>query len=133
MASDRENQLRLSRRERQIMDVLFRRGRATAGEVLVELPDPPSYSAVRAHLKTLEEKGHARHEAVNLRYVYMPVMRPEQARRNALRHLVDTFFEGSVSRAAAALLDSRSARLAPGELDRLSQLIEKARQGGRLK
>jgi BlaI family transcriptional regulator, penicillinase repressor len=120
----------LSRRERQIMDILFRRGRATAAEIHQDLPDRPSYSAVRAHLRTLEDKGHARHQAEDLRYVYSPTVKPDQARRSALRHLVETFFEGSPARAAAALLDSESSRLSPEDLDRLSGMIEKAREEG---
>ena len=121
----------LSRRERQIMDVLFRLSRATANEVMEAMPDPPSYSAVRAHLRTLEEKGHVSHQAEDLRYVYVPTMRPEQARRSAVTHLVDTFFGGSVAQAATALLDPKSARLTPEELERLARLIDKARQEGR--
>ena len=121
----------LSRRERQIMDVLFRLGRATANEVLETMPDPPSYSAVRAHLRTLEDKGHVKHEAQDLRYVYIPTMRPEQARSSAVTHLVDTFFGGSVAQAATALLDPKSARLTREELERLARLIDKARKDGR--
>jgi len=121
----------LSRRERQILDILFRRGRATAAEVHTDLADRPSYSAVRAHLRTLEEKGHVRHEAEELRYVYSPTTQPGKARKSALRHLVDTFFNGSPARAAAALLDSNSSRLSDDELKQLSDLIEKARKDGR--
>ena len=121
----------LSRRERQIMDVLFRLGRASAGEVRAAMADPPSYSAVRAQLRTLEEKGHARHEEEKLRYVYLPKARPEQARKLALAHLVDTFFGGSASGAAAALLDASAARLNDAELNHLEALIAKARQEGR--
>ena len=113
------------------MDALFRLGRATAAEVLAAIPDPPSYSAVRAHLRTLEDKGHIVHEAEDLRYVYVPTMRPEQARRSAVTHLVDTFFGGSVAQAASALLDPKSARFTPDELERLSRLIEEARKEGR--
>lgn len=121
----------LSRRERQIMDVLFRLARATANEVLEAMPEPPSYSAVRAHLRTLEEKGHVKHEAEDLRYVYIPTMRPEQARQSAVTHLVDTFFGGSVAQAATALLDPKSSRLTTEELERLARLIDEARQEGR--
>lgn len=120
--------LHLSRRERQIMDVLFRRGEATAAEVLEEMPDPPSYSSVRTQLRVLEEKGFVRHQAKDLRYVYTPTIKPEQAGRNALSHLLDTFFEGSPSRLMAALLDPRSAQLPAEEIDRLAQMIEQARQ-----
>lgn len=121
----------LSRRERQILDILFKRGRATAAEVHADLPDRPSNSAVRAHLRTLEEKGHVKHEAEDLRYVYSPVVQAAKARKSALRHLVETFFEGSPAKAAAALLDSSAARLSDDDLDRLSSLIDKARKEGR--
>jgi len=121
----------LSRRERQILDILFRRGRATAAEVHADLADRPSYSAVRAHLRTLEEKGHVKHEAEELRYVYSPTTQPGKARKSALRHLVATFFNGSPASAAAALLDGTAARLSSEELDRLSRLIDKARKDGR--
>lgn len=131
MAATRKTQLNLSRRERQIMEILFRLGRATASEVHQQMTDAPSYSAVRAHLRILEEKGHVRHEAEDLRYVYSPTTQPAQARKTALRHLVDTFFGGSPARAAAALLDHRSARLTGEELDNLAELIEKARKEGR--
>ena len=122
--------LNLSRRERQIMDVLFRRGEATAAEVHAEMPDPPSYSAVRAQLRTLEEKRHVRHESKELRYVYMPTLRPGQARRSALRHMVDTFFGGSPEKVIAALLDSDSTKLRREDLNRLSAMIEKAKTEG---
>jgi len=117
----------LSRRERQIMDILFKSGRATAAEIRQALPDPPSYSAVRAMLRILEDKGHVRHVAEDLRYVYLPTENPEKARRSALSHLVSTFFHGSVEQAVAALLDTGSRKLQPEELDRLSKLIEKAK------
>ncbi len=123
--------IKLSRRERQILDILFRRGRATAAEVHADLPDRPSYSAVRAHLRTLEDKGHVKHEAEALRYVYSPTTQPGRARKSALRHLVETFFDGSPAHAAAALLDSSAVRLSTEELDNLSALIEKARKEGR--
>lgn len=121
----------LSRRERQIMDVIYRTQRATASEVMEQLPDAPSYSAVRALLRVLEEKGHLRHEQEGQRYVYMPVVAPERARRSALQHLVGTFFDGSAERAVAALLDMRDARLSPDELDRLAERIARARKEGR--
>ena len=120
----------LSRRERQIMDILYRRGRASVAEVLKDLPDPPSYSAVRAMLRVLEEKGHIRHEEQALRYVFTPTVPREKAKRAALRRLLDTFFDGSAERAVAALLDGSAAQLSPEELDRLAQLIEKARKEG---
>src|ERR1043165_10125470 len=99
----------LSRRERQIMDILYERGRATAAEIHQALPDAPTYSAVRAKLRVLEEKGHVRHEEESLRYVYVPTVARDTARRSALRHLVTRFFEGSVEQAVTALLDLSSA------------------------
>ncbi len=120
--------LRLSRREREIMDVLFRRGEATAAEVLAEMPDPPSYSAVRAMLRILEEKGHVRHTQSGPRYVYVPTTGRDSAGRTALRHLVHTFFDGSTEQAMAALLDASSSRLSDGDLDRLARLIDQARK-----
>lgn len=122
--------LDLSRRERQIVDALFKLGRASAAEVRAELPDAPSYSAVRALLRILEEKGHIRHEQDGPRYVYMPTVARDSAKRSAMRHLVQTFFEGSTSQAISALLDSSSSRLNDAELDRLSKLLEAARKRG---
>ena len=122
--------LHLSRRERQIMDVLYRCGRATAAEVRRQLPDPPGYSAVRAMLRVLEVKGHVRHEEEALRYVYRPTLPLERAKRSALKHLVETFFDGSAELAVAAILDGSAAKLSAGELDRLSQLVAKARKEG---
>jgi predicted transcriptional regulator len=118
----------LSRRERQIMDVVYRRGRATAAEVLEALPDPPSYSAIRALLRVLEEKGHLRHEQDGPRYVFLPTVGREKARRFALSRLVQTFFEGSTAQAVAALLGEPGAKLSDDELDRLSRLIDQARK-----
>ena len=118
----------LSRRERQIMDVLFQRGRATAAEVLEALPDAPSYSAVRALLRILEEKGHARHEVDGPRYVYLPRLDLDKARQSAMRHLVQTFFAGSAGDAVAALLGSEGARMAPEELERLAAIIADTRR-----
>ncbi|MBL8231698.1 MAG: BlaI/MecI/CopY family transcriptional regulator [Bryobacterales bacterium] len=120
----------LSRRERQIMDILYRQGKATAAEVHEALPDPPSYSAVRATLRILEEKGHVRHQEEGLRYVFLPSVPRDRAKKNALRHLLDTFFEGSVEQAVAALLDTNSTRLKAEELERLSKLVEKAKEKG---
>jgi predicted transcriptional regulator len=117
----------LSRRERQIMDILYQRKRATASEILEAMPDPPTYSAVRAKLRVLEEKGHIRHEEEALRYVYLPVVARDSARRSAMRHMLSTFFDDSVEQAVAALLDVSSANLAPADLDRISRLIEEAR------
>ena len=116
----------LSRREREIMDVLYRLQRATAAEVLAALPARPSYSTVRTQLRVLEEKGHVRHKEQGLRYLYSPVVGRAEARRSALRHLVDTFFEGSRERAATALIGGEN--LSRQELDRLAEAIEKARK-----
>jgi predicted transcriptional regulator len=118
----------LSRRERQIMDLLFQRGRATAADVQEGLPDAPSYSAVRALLRILEEKGHVRHEQDGPRYVYLPRADRERARQSALKHLVHTFFDGSAEQAVAALLGTGGGRMAPEELERLAVLIEQARK-----
>lgn len=126
----RSPHLDLSRRERQIIDALFRLGRASAADVRTALPDPPSYSAVRALLRILEEKGHVRHEQDGPRYVYMPTVARENAKRSAMRHMVQTFFEGSTAQAISALLDSSSAKLDDDELDRLSRMIAEARKRG---
>lgn len=122
--------LDLSRRERQIIDILYARGRATAAEVQEALPDPPGYSAVRALLRILEEKGHVRHEQDGPRYVYLPTLARDNARKSAIRHMVQTFFEGSASQAISALLDDPRARLSDDELQRLARLIEDARKTG---
>jgi predicted transcriptional regulator len=119
----------LSRRERQILDILYARSAATAAEVREALPDPPSYSAVRALLRILEEKGHATHETRGTRYVYLPSVPRESARHSALSRIVQTFFDGSAAQAAAALVDSGS--LSDEDLTRLSALIDKARKEGR--
>ncbi len=121
----------LSRRERQIMDAIYRRGQATSAEVLEDLPDPPSYSAVRAMLRVLEEKGHLQHVQQGPRYVFLPTVPREKARRSALKQLVQTFFEGSAEQTVAALLDLSSSKMSDAELDRLSQLINQARKEGR--
>jgi BlaI family penicillinase repressor len=120
----------LSRRERQIMDVIYRHGKVTAAEVLAELPEPPSYSAVRAMLRLLEEKGHVRHEQDGPRYVYTPIVTRDKARRSALRHLVRTFFDGSTEDAVAALLQNDTG-MSEDELERLSKLIDGAKKEGR--
>ena len=120
----------LSRRERQIMDILFRRGRATAADVMEELPGEPSYSTVRTQLRVLEEKGHVRHELDGVRFVYMPVLARQAARKSALRHLVDTFFDGSSEQAVAALLGGEGARLTDEQLDRIARMIARARKEG---
>jgi predicted transcriptional regulator len=110
------------------MDILYQRGRASASEILEALPDPPSYSAVRAKLRVLEEKGHVRHEAEALHYVYLPTTARDTARRSALRHMLATFFDGSVEQTVAALLDLSAADLSKQDLDRIGRLIEEARQ-----
>ena len=120
----------LSRRERQILDILYKDGRATAAEVQAGLPDPPSYSAVRALLRILEEKGHVRHEQDGPRYVYVPTVARGSAQRSALRHILQTFFDGSAEQAISALLDDDSTKLSAAELDRLARMIEHARQSG---
>src|SRR5437588_7881991 len=118
----------LGARERQIMDAVYRLGRATVSEVRAELPDPPTYSAVRGMLRFLEDKGLLRHEQDGVRYVYIPTVTPAKARRSALRHLVRTFFGGSAQQAVAALLEDT--RLSAEELERLERLVEKARKEG---
>lgn len=123
-------QHKLSRREKQIMDILYRRGRASAAEVQQEMPEAPGYSAVRAMLRVLEEKKHIRHEEKDLRYVYVPVVPREKARRSAVAHLLETFFDGSAEQAVATLLDVSARDLSQEDFDRLSNLIEKARKEG---
>jgi len=120
----------LSRRERQIIDILYASGQATAAEVQNALPDPPSYSAVRAMLRILEEKGHIRHEQDGPRYVYLPTVARDNAKRFALRHMLKTFFDGSAEQAISALLDESSQKLSDAELDRLARLIDQARSAG---
>ena len=120
----------LTRRERQIVDILYRRGRATAGEVMEELPGQPSYSTVRTQLRVLEEKGHVRHEEQGLRYVYMPAVPRGAARKSALRHLIDTFFDGSAEQVVGALLGGAGARLTDEELERIAELVARARKDG---
>ena len=131
MAKDRHTTL--SRRERQIMDILYKRGKASAQEILDAMPDPPTYSAVRAKLRVLEEKGHVRHQEEALRYVYLPVVGRDAARRSALRHMVSTFFAGSVEDTVAALLDLSAANLNGEDFGRISQMIEQARKEGEKK
>src|SRR5580765_2236763 len=118
----------LARRERQIMDVLYRRGRATAAEVMEELPGDPSYSTVRTQLRVLEEKGHVRHEEQGPRYVYIPAVPLQSARKSALRHVMDTFFDGSAEKVIAALLGGEGARLSEKDLERIAQLAAKAKR-----
>lgn len=121
----------LSRRERQIMDVIYSRGQATAAEVQEGLPDPPSYSAVRAMLRLLEEKGYLRHEQDGPRYVFKPIIAREKASKSALKQMLETFFDGSTEQAVAALLNLSKSKLSDEELDRLSKMIEAARHEGR--
>ena len=123
--------MHLSRREREILDVLYQRGASGVAEIQAGLPKSPSYSAVRALVRILEEKGHVRHQERGGRYVYIPTVRRDTARRSALIHLLDTFFHGSPERAMAALLDVSARGLSPGELDRMAGLIDKARKEGR--
>jgi predicted transcriptional regulator len=120
----------LSRRERQIIEALYKLGRASAADSRAELPAAPSESAVRSLLRILEEKGHVRHEQDGARYVYLPSVKPDQAKRSALRHLLHTFFEGSATQAIAALLDEDPDRLSPDDLKRLADMIEVARKKG---
>ena len=122
--------LDLSRRERQIIDIPYSQGRATAAEVQAALPDPPSYSAVRAMLRILEDKGHVRHEQDGPRYVYLPTVARDNAKKSAMRHMLQTFFDGSASQAISALLDDPRATFSDGELDRLAKMIDKARKAG---
>jgi predicted transcriptional regulator len=121
----------LTRREREIMDVLHRRGRATAQEVLDDLAEPPSYSAVRTFLRLLEERGHVRHVQEGPRYVYTPTVERRDAQRSALAHLVETFFDGSVENAVASLVESSKPKLSREELDRIAALLAKAKKEGR--
>jgi predicted transcriptional regulator len=127
----RSSHVGFSRRERQIMDIVYRQAQATAADVQKALPDPPSYSAVRAMLRVLEEKGFLRHEQQGPRYVFLPTLSLEKARRSALKQVVQTFFDGSTEQAVSALLDYSSSKLSDLELDRLAQLIEQARKEGR--
>ncbi len=126
----KKSYLNLSNRERQIMDILYRFGQATAAEVQSHLPDPPSYSAVRATLRILEGKGHVQHQNDGPRYVFRPAVAREKAKRSAVRHLIRTFFNGSAEQAVTTLLDESSSKLSPEELDRLTELIERARSKG---
>jgi predicted transcriptional regulator len=117
----------LTKRERQIMDVLYRLGRATAAEVMDALDDAPGNSTIRTQLRVLERKGHVRHEAEGLRFVFMPTVPRHSARRSALRHLVDTFFDGSTTKAVAALLGGEASRVSDEELARIEDLVKNAR------
>jgi BlaI family transcriptional regulator, penicillinase repressor len=121
----------LSRRERQIMDILYQRGKASASEVRESMDDAPGYSAVRAMLRVLEEKGHVKHLAEGLRYVYVPIVTRDKAKRSAVKHLLDTFFRDSPEQVVAALLDVSSKRLTREELDRMAEMIERAKKEGK--
>ena len=120
----------LSRRERQIMDILYKRGRATAAEVMEDLSGDPSYSTVRTQLRVLEDKGHVSHEEDGIRFVYVPAVPRRAARKSALRHLVDTFFDGSAEQVVAAVLGGEGTRLSEGELDRIAELVARAKKEG---
>lgn len=126
----KKSYLRLSNRERQIMDILYQKGSATAAEVQAALPDPPSYSAVRATLRILEEKGQVRHEQDGPRYVFRPAVARDKAKRTAVRHLLQTFFDGDPELAMATLLAESSSQLGDEDFDRLEQMIEEARRKG---
>ena len=119
----------LSRRERQIMDILYRRGRATGAEVMEDLPGEPSYSTVRTQLRVLERKGHVRHEELGGKFIYAAAVPRRAARKSALRHLVDTFFDGSVENVVGALLGGEGIRVTEDELERIARQVEKARTG----
>jgi BlaI family penicillinase repressor len=121
----------LSRRERQILDLLYKAGKATAADVQAGLPDPPSYSAVRAMLRILEDKGHVRHDLDGLRYVYMPTVGRDRAKRSALKHVVNTFFDGSASQVMAALFEMSPSQLGDEDLARLRDLIDNAGKDGK--
>ena len=121
----------LSRRERQIMEILYQRGKASASEVRESMGDAPGYSAVRAMLRVLEEKGHIKHQAEGLKYVYLPIVTRDKAKRTAVKHLLDTFFGDSPEQVVAALLDVSSRRLTREELDRMADMIEKAKREGK--
>lgn len=121
----------LSRRERQIMDIIYQRAQATAMEIMENLPDPPGYSAVRAMLRLLEEKGYLKHQQDGLRYVYLPTVSRDRARQSALKQMLQTFFDDSTEDAVATLLDISKSKLSKADLDRLSKLIDEARKEGR--
>lgn len=121
----------LSRRERQIMDILYRRGSATAAEIREDLPEAPSYSAVRAMLRILEEKGHLKHHADGPRYIFTPVVSRPAAQKSALKQMVRTFFDGSATQAVAALLDMSARNLSDDELEHLGKLVDRAKGEGK--
>ncbi len=129
--SPKRRQTQLTRRERQIMDALYRLGRATAAEILELMPGAPGYSTVRTQLRVLEQKGHVRHEEQGLRYIYSPTVPRHAARKSALKNLVDTFFEGSTAKAVAALLGGEASRVTDEELARIADMVNNARSDGR--
>jgi BlaI family penicillinase repressor len=129
--SQNDERTGLSRRERQIMDLLFQRGKASVGEVMDGIPDPPGYSAVRATLRTLEQKGRVTHEEDGRAYIYRPTLRRDAARKSALTHVLKTFFDNSAEQAVAALLELKGPRLSEAELERVSRLVENAKKEGR--
>jgi BlaI family penicillinase repressor len=129
--SSRQASSLLTKRERQIMDVLYKLGRATAAEIMDGVAGAPGYSTVRTQLRVLETKGHVRHEEQGLRYIYMPTVPRHSARRSALKHLVDTFFDGSSAKAVAALLGGEAARVTDDELERIARLVRDARSDPR--
>ena len=122
-------QLKLSRRERQIMDVLYQKGQASVTEVMESLPEPPGYSAVRSMLRILESKGHIRHLKDGARYVYVAKVNRDKAKRSEIRRLIQTFFDGSPAQAVAALLDEASLKLSQADVDRLEEILQNARKG----
>lgn len=124
-----KSQVRLSRRERQIMDVLYRCGKSTAAEIRGEMADPPSYSTVRTLLRVLVEKGHLKYKQEGPRYIYSPTLSPKKAKKKAMKQMLATFFDDSAEKAMATLIDISSSKLSAEELDHLSQLIEAAKQG----
>ena len=128
--SSRAPQL-LTKRERQIMDVLYRLGRATAADIMSAVPGAPGNSTIRTQLRVLERKGHVKHEEVGLRYIYMPTVPRHSARKSALRHVVDTFFDGSSAKAVAALLGGEAARVTDEDLERIAELVDNARSESR--
>jgi predicted transcriptional regulator len=117
----------LTKRERQIVDALYRLGRATAAEIMAAVPGAPTYSTIRTQLRVLETKGHVRHEEHGLRYVYMPTVPRSTARRSALKHLVETFFDGSSAKAVAALLGGEASRMSDDDLERIAEILKNAR------
>ena len=131
MMSTRKSQLYLARRERQILDTLYRMGEATVTGVLANMPDPPSYSCVRSLLRILERKGHVKHKRQGAQYVYVPAQAREKARRTALEHVVKTYFDGSMEHAVAALIDISGVDVSTGGLDKLAHLVEEARKDGK--